>query len=113
MTRRDLLQAVGTGTLGMSLAALLPAEAWEKTMPDTGSHIGTLWPFVEAQVAHRDFPLSFLHERFKEVGAWKQEARHKFFDLLLYAPEKVTPEAKTLERVDCGDFWRERVTFRT
>jgi dienelactone hydrolase len=114
ITRRHLLQVLGTGSIGASLAPLLPAQAWEKTtMPDTGSHIGTLWPFVEAQVAHRDFPLSFLHERFTDAQVWKREARRKFFDLLLYAPEKVTPEPKTLERVDCGDFWRERVTFRT
>jgi len=25
----------------------------------------------------------------------------------------VKPEPETLERVDCGDFWRERITFRT
>src|SRR5947209_700253 len=97
----------------MALSALLPEEAWESTMPNTGSHIGTIYPFVAAQAAKRDYPLSFLNERFTDAGAWKREARRKFFELLLYAPERVEPRAEMLERVDCGDFWRERVTFRT
>ena len=82
-------------------------------MPDTGSHIGSIYPFVKAQAEQRMFPLSFLNARFKDVEAWKQEARRKFLDLLLYAPERVDPQPETLERVDCGDFWRERITFRT
>lgn len=82
-------------------------------MPDTGSHIGSIWPFVEAHAAQRSFPLSFLNARFKDVEGWKQEARRRFLDMLLYAPERVDPEPETLERVDCGEFWRERVTFRT
>jgi dienelactone hydrolase len=111
--RRDLLQAVGTG---MAFTRLLPAKAVAargNRMADTGSHIGTLYPFVAAQAAKRDFPLSFLHSRHTDVDAWKREARRKFLDLLLYEPEKVDPRPETLERVDCGDFWRERVTFRT
>jgi dienelactone hydrolase len=113
INRRALLQALGAGSAGMALTALLPEEAWEMTMPNTGSHIGTIYPFVEAQVAKRDYPLSFLNERFTDAGAWKREARRKFFDLLLYAPERVEPQPEMLERVDGGDFWRERVTFRT
>jgi dienelactone hydrolase len=114
MNRRELLQALGIGTAGMALSDLLPAEAWEAPMPDaTGSHIGNLYPFVAAQAAKHDYPLSFLHERFTDVEAWRREARRKFFELLLYAPGRVEPQAETLERVDCGDFWRERVTFRT
>jgi dienelactone hydrolase len=113
VTRRDLLQSLGAGTFSLALANGTPTEAREATMPDTGSHIGTLWPFVEAQAAKRDYPLSFLNERFKDVNRWKREARQKFLDLLLYAPEKVDPQPETLERVDAGDFWRERVTFRT
>jgi dienelactone hydrolase len=110
--RRELLQALGAGTLGAALG-LRPAQAWENTMPATGSHIGSIYPFVAAQAAQRTFPMSYLNARFKDVAAWKQEARRKVLDLLLYAPERVDPQPETLERVDCGDFWRERVTFRT
>lgn len=113
INRRELLQAMGLGVAGLALSVLLPKEAWEATMPNTGSHIGTLYPFVEAQAAKRHYPLSFLNERFADAGAWKREARRKFFDLLLYAPERAEPQAEMLERLDCGDFWRERVTFRT
>ena len=97
----------------MALSALLPEEAREATMPNTGSQIGSIYPFVQAEVAKHDYPLSFLNGRFTDVAAWKPEARRKFFELLLYAPERVDPQPETLERVDAGDFWRERVTFRT
>ena len=113
MNRRQLLQALGIGSAGMALSALLPEEAREATMASAGSHIGSLYPFVQAQAAKHDYPLSFLNERFTEAAAWKPEARRKFFELLLYAPERVDPQPATLERVDAGDFWRERVTFRT
>ena len=113
MNRRQLLQALGIGSAGMALSALLPEEAREATMPNTGSQIGSIYPFVQAEVAKHDYPLSFLNGRFTDVAAWKPEARRKFFELLLYAPERVDPQPETLERVDAGDFWRERVTFRT
>ncbi len=113
MNRRQLLQALGIGSAGMALSALLPEEAREATMPNTGSQIGSIYPFVQAEVAKHDYPLSFLNGRFTDVAAWKPEARRKFFELLLYAPERVDPQPEMLERVDAGDFWRERVTFRT
>jgi dienelactone hydrolase len=113
MNRRELLRALGAGTVGAALSPLLSAQALEAEMPETGSHIGTIYPFVQAQAAKRDYPLSFLNQRFRAVSAWKREARRKFLDLLLYEPRPVDPEPKTLERVDAGDFWRERVTFRT
>ena len=54
MNRRELLQALGIGAAGITLPGLLPAEAWETTMPDTtGSHIGNLYPFVAAQALAR------------------------------------------------------------
>jgi dienelactone hydrolase len=112
MNRRELLHALGAGTVGAALG-LRHAEAMEKPMPETGSHIGSIYPFVAAHAAQRTFPLSFLNARFKDVEAWKQEARRRFLDLLLYAPERVDPKPETLGRVDCGDFWQERVTFRT
>ncbi len=110
MNRRELLQALGMSSAGAALWALLPEEAWEATMPNTGSHIGSVYPFVAAHAAKHTYPLSFLNERFTEAGPWKREARRMFFDLLLYAPERVEPQA---ERVDGGDYRQERVTFRT
>jgi dienelactone hydrolase len=113
MNRRELLRALGAGSAGAALLPLLSCDSLEAAMPETGSHVGTIYPFVQAQAAKRGFPLSFLNDRFKDVGAWKKEARRRFLDLLLYEPEPVDPRPKTLERVDCGDFWRERVTFQT
>ena len=75
MNRRQLLQALGIGSAGTALSALLPEEAKGATMANTGSHIGSLYPFVQAQSAKHDYPLSFLNERFTEVAAWRAEAR--------------------------------------
>src|SRR5438093_2275866 len=107
--RRELFKTLGAGGIGAALAPLLTAAARKHDMPGTGSHIGTIYPFVQAQAARRSYPLSFLNERFKDVAEWKREARRKFLDLLLYEPERVDPQPEILDRVDAGDFWRERV----
>ena len=57
--------------------------------------------------------LSFLHERFQDVAAWKGEAQPKVLSLLQYAPPKCDPRAEVVERVDCGAYIREKVYFNT
>ncbi len=105
-TRRGFLQ----GSAGGALAALgvrgapLPASAWSR--PDSGSDIGSLYPFVKSQAVTGEFPLSFLQEEFSDLRAWKAKARAKVLELLHYAPPACDPRAEIVERVDCGDYVR-------
>ncbi len=60
-----------------------------------------------------DFPLSFLNPRFTSLSEWTPLARGKVLDLLHYTPPPCSPAAETVERVDCGDYVREKVWFNT
>src|SRR5206468_4031375 len=81
--------------------------------PPTGSDVGSLFPFIRSQAVKGEFPLSFLNPRFRSLRNWKKSARGKLLELLHYAPSACDPAAETVERVDCGDYVREKVWFNT
>ncbi len=121
LNRRRFLQATAVagavpmfgdeGTARSGLAAVTrQAGAAPAT---TGSDVGSLFPFIQKQAVSKDFPLSFLNPRFRTVAEWKPTARGTVLDLLHYAPPPVGPAAETVERVDCGDYVREKVWFNT
>src|SRR4051812_34284451 len=43
----------------------------------TGSDVGSLYPFIQGQAVHGEFPLSYLRAEFRDVAAWKVQARGK------------------------------------
>ncbi|MCI0536819.1 MAG: alpha/beta hydrolase family protein [Verrucomicrobiales bacterium] len=115
--RRTFLHTVGLGSVALgafsrvehSLAAEGAANA--ATIPD--AQLGTLFPFIEQTAARSTLELSFLHERFRDVAAWKGEARSKLRELLRYDPPRSEPRVEVVERVDHGDHVRERLSFNT
>jgi dienelactone hydrolase len=116
--RRRLLQITAGAGLGSMLAGdfgAAEAKAGQLTPSPTptGSDVGSLYPFIQAQAVKGEFPLSFLNPRFRSLRSWKKTARGKLLELLHYSPPKVDPAAETLERIDCGDYIRERVRFNT
>ncbi|MBU0610193.1 MAG: alpha/beta hydrolase family protein [Armatimonadetes bacterium] len=94
--------------------ALLVAMSWvgaqEATIPD--AQAGTLYPFLQSQVPAQ-FPLSFTNPRFTDLERWKSQARATVKCLLHYDPPKCDPKPEVLEREDCGDYVREKLTFST
>lgn len=117
--RRRFLQATAiAGTLPAltgpaSARGAAPAQPAATGVAATGADVGSLFPFIRSQAVQQDFPLSFLHPRFRTVADWKPTARGTFLDLLHYAPPPCDPAAETVERVDCGDYVREKVWFNT
>ena len=81
------------------------------TIPD--AQVGSLYPLLQATAGRSTLELSFLHDRFKDVEEWKREARPKVLSLLQYAPPKCDPRAEVVERVDCGEYIREKLYFNT
>jgi dienelactone hydrolase len=79
----------------------------------TGSDVGTLFPFIYSQARKNHFPLSFLSDQFKDVSAWKRQARGKLLELLHYSPPKCEPRPEVVEKLDKGDHVREKVYFNT
>lgn len=123
LNRRRFLHATGAAGLGGLLTRpRLTGAAAESTTPlvrstavaeATGSDVGSLFPFIQSQAVKGEFPLSFLNPRFRSLRRWKHLARGKLLDLLHYAPAPCAPAAEILERVDCGDYYRESIQFNT
>jgi len=124
LTRRELLR-------GLSATSMLAVEAGrpENTRPLDffppsqagftadeskrwkGSALGNLYPFIKQQQEKTRQSFAFLHRRPKDLEAWKAAARTKIFELMSYRPEATNPRPQILERVDKGDYVRERLKF--
>jgi dienelactone hydrolase len=89
------------------------ADPAASTTALTDSDVGSLFPFINSQVVKGEFPLSFLKRRSRSVPSWKKAARSKLLELLQYSPSQCDPRAETVERVDCGEYLREKVWFNT
>ena len=118
MNRRNFLQTTATASLGSMFGgrySTLAAEATQAAAAPkpTGSDVGSLFPFIQSQAVKGEFPLSFLNPRFRSLRSWKKTARGKLLELLHYAPAACAPAAETVERVDCGEYVREKVWFNT
>lgn len=77
------------------------------TQPILGNHHAFI-----AGIAARNAPaLSFLNPEFTDLAAWCAVARAKVIELLRYSPPAVPLDPEVVERVDCGDYIREKVAF--
>lgn len=95
---------------------LLGAEPADSVSPIAAipdAQVGSLFPLLKATAGRSTLSLSFLHDRFQDVAAWKREAQPKVLSLLQYAPPKCDPQAEVVERVDCGEYLREKLYFNT
>jgi dienelactone hydrolase len=124
LTRRELLQSLSAASL-LAVEARQPENAWPSHLPAPfqtgpkaeegkhwkGSALGNLYPFIKQQQQRTRQSLAFLHRRPKDLEAWKAEGRAKVFDLMSYRPEATNPRAQILERVDRGEYVRERLRF--
>jgi len=109
-----VLAAAGhAGATAPMPSAPLSASSLAAQVQPAGPDTGSLFPFIRSQARTGTFPLSYLQPRFDDVAAWRTTARAKVLDLLHYAPEACAPDAEVVERVDCGDYVRERVRFNT
>ncbi|MFO0967649.1 MAG: alpha/beta hydrolase family protein [Gemmataceae bacterium] len=79
----------------------------------SGADLGTLFPEVHKLAGAKRYAYSFLGDKFGALDEFKKTARGKVLDLLAYQPEKVEPRAEILEKVDCGDYVREKIVFST
>ena len=99
--------------ISASLRGSEPVGPSDKGSAIPHAQAGSLYPFLKATADRSTRELSFLQERFTDVEAWKREARPKVLSLLQYAPPKCDPRAEVVERVDCGQYIREKLYFNT
>lgn len=78
---------------------------------ESGTPMGSLYPFLSGLQEQSQFELSFLNDGLLDLGQWKSDVRSRLWELI---PEKVVPcdfKAEVVERVDKGDYVREKVYF--
>lgn len=109
-SRRDFLAALAA--LGVSGTAADAADQ-PRELQSTGANLGSLFPEVERLANANRYQHSFLGDRFKDFGEFKKTAREKLFEVLLYRPEPMDPKPEVVEKVDEGDYVREKVLFNT
>jgi dienelactone hydrolase len=121
-TRREFLQrfSAAAGTpLAVSAASTSNAGPESGALgaapqtPTANSDVGSLLPFIQSQALQGEFSLSYLQDRFRDVAAWRPQARGKLLELLHYSPPPCEPKSEIIERVDVGDYVRERIYFNT
>jgi dienelactone hydrolase len=129
-SRRDFLAAAaaasavgsvlnGGGTLDARAAAAEPATSVPAPPADfdqgapPAANLGSLLPTVEKLVGSDEFLESFLNERFTSIDEHRTAARAKVLDAFSYRPAPVAPKPEIVDRADCGDHLREKITFST
>jgi dienelactone hydrolase len=78
-----------------------------------GTPLGNHYQLLRSFQQKTKFELSFLQKKFSNLEAWKTVARRQLWKLI---PEKVTRcdfNAEIVERVDKGDYIREKVYFNS
>src|SRR5437588_46689 len=123
-SRRDFLQRLTAGVCASAYLSRRTATANAQPVisgregnavrpAKTGSDVGSLFPFIQSQAVKSDFPLSFLNPKFKSYQGWKPKGRGKLLELLHYAPPPCKPQPEIVERIDKGNYLREKIYFNT
>jgi dienelactone hydrolase len=103
-----LTDAALRGAIGVPIAKQAP------TAPAApGSHIGSLYRFVQQQADRSTLELSFLRSEFRDLETWQAKARATVLERLFYAPPRVAPAVDVIRRQDRGDYVKEYLTFQT
>jgi dienelactone hydrolase len=115
-SRRGFLTTLGLAALGSSAAQ--PASAAIDSPPaaplqPTGADLGSLWPTVQKLAESNRYSDSFLAGRFATFPEFQAAARATLLQLLHDRPAPVDPSPEVLERVDCGEYTREKILFST
>lgn len=112
-----VLSAIGAASVPLRSAeisnSIRPALDQPRDLPATAADLGTLYSELQKLVANREYSDSFLGNRYRTWEECQRAGRARVLDALLYRPEKVEPRAEVVERIDCGDFLREKVLFST
>jgi len=115
LTRRRFCRSLGAGGVLAHASFGLPVASWRQDAKtaEEAPHIGNLYPFVQKQADRSALELSFLHPRFRGLGAWQKTARGRVLEQLSYSPPPVPPNPEIVRRTDRGDYIEEYLTFQT
>jgi dienelactone hydrolase len=93
------------------LAGLIVAVTVTPGPAATNSHVGNLYPFLQAQADRSPFALSYGARQSSDVPRWRAEARAKMEELLRYSPAPPPRDGQVLETVKKAGYTRHRVRY--
>jgi dienelactone hydrolase len=93
------------------LAGLVLAAAAAQGTALTNSHVGNLYPFMQAQADRSPFALSYGACQPADASRWRVEARAKMGELLRYSPAPPPQGGQVLETVKKTGHIRYRVRY--
>jgi dienelactone hydrolase len=94
-------------------AAAISAAASALAQSPGESHLGSLYPPIQAIADSSPRELSFLRSEFRDLAGWQRTARERLFGLLLYNPARVPPDVQVIARKQREGYTEEHITFRT
>jgi len=97
--------------IALSVVGGAKSSLADDTIPQ--AQAGSVYPFMRATADRSELPLSYLQPKFDDLDAWKRQGRKKVRELLHYDPPHCAPRAEVVERVDCGEYVREKLYFNT
>jgi dienelactone hydrolase len=93
------------------LAGLILAATVAAGTAVTNSHVGNLYPFLQAQADRSPFALSYDARQPSDVPRWRADARAKMAELLRYSPAPPPRDGQVLETVKKAGYTRHRVRY--
>jgi dienelactone hydrolase len=81
--------------------------------PGPAADLGTLHGEVAQLAAGHEYAYSYGDGRIASFAEFQKRGRAKILELLHYEPAETAADAQVVERVDCGAYFRERITFAT
>jgi len=93
------------------LASLAAGAAMQG--PERAADLGSLHADVAQLAAGHDYAYSFGDGRITSFDEFQKVGRAKILELLHYQPPETPTNAQVIERVDCGEYFRERILFST
>lgn len=122
MDRRHVMSIVGAASLNNAFCErrLAVAQTKQGPAPDqvrdlipTGADSGSLYTNIERLPRRTGYTLSFLSGRFRSAMEYTAQGRKAVLNALAYTPARVDPKPQVVDRVDLGEFIREKVLFST
>lgn len=99
------------GAIVCSLGVMLTMTAFGTEEIRNPGLNGNLPESYESMKNEMTFPMSWASGRYSDFSAWKKEARAKVMEKLVVEPPTVALDTKTLEEVDCGDYFARKLAF--
>jgi dienelactone hydrolase len=100
--------------MGLAAAGAVLGRADDpRELAPSRADVGSLFSDARKIAGRERYEYSFAEGRIGSFENFQAVAREKVFEVLQYRPEKVDPKPELLEKVEKGDYIREKIRFST